>query len=111
MSEYVEYFAETKKLTKVLNSPRLMTKEFGKDRARRIMARLDEVDAAKNLAQIPSDSPPRCHKLQGNLQGEFAVDVSGNYRMIFEGYDKNDVISTKKTEIVTVQIISIEDYH
>lgn len=36
-----------------------MTKEFGKDRARRIMARLDEVDAAKNLAQIPSDSPPR----------------------------------------------------
>lgn len=61
--------------------------------------------------QIPSDSPPRCHKLQGNLQGEFAVDVSGNYRMIFEGYDKNDVISTKKAEIVTVQIISIEDYH
>ncbi|MEN2347430.1 hypothetical protein [Lactobacillus helveticus] len=55
----MEYFAETKKLTKVLNSPRLMTKEFGKDRARRIMARLDEVDAAKNLAQIPSDSPPR----------------------------------------------------
>lgn len=88
-----------------------MTKEFGKDRARRIMARLDEFDAAKNLAQIPSDSPPRCHKLQGNLQGEFAVDVSGNYRMIFEGYDKNNVISTKKTEIVTVQIISIEDYH
>ncbi|ALJ24330.1 hypothetical protein AO203_11630 [Lactobacillus gallinarum] len=107
----MEYFAETKKLTKILNSPRLMTKEFGKDRARRIMARLDEFDAAKNLAQIPSDSPPRCHKLQGNLQGEFAVDVSGNYRMIFEGYDKNDVISTKKTEIVTVQIISIEDYH
>lgn len=107
----MEYSAETKKLTKVLNSPRLMTKEFGKDRARRIMARLDEFDAAKNLAQIPSDSPPRCHKLQGNLQGEFAVDVSGNYRMIFEGYDKNDVISTKKTEIVTVQIISIEDYH
>ncbi|NRO04173.1 MAG: Hypothetical protein LKU_00703 [Lactobacillus kefiranofaciens] len=107
----MEYFAETKKLTKVLNSPRLMTKEFGKDRARRIMARLDEFDAAKNLAQIPSDSPPRCHKLQGNLQGEFAVDVSGNYRMIFEGYDKNNVISTKKTEIVTVQIISIEDYH
>ncbi|WP_259685072.1 type II toxin-antitoxin system RelE/ParE family toxin [Lactobacillus helveticus] len=107
----MEYFAETKKLTKVLNSPRLMTKEFGKDRARRIMARLDEFDAAKNLAQIPSDSPSRCHKLQGNLQGEFAVDVSGNYRMIFEGYDKNDVISTKKTEIVTVQIISIEDYH
>lgn len=90
-------FCRDKKLTKVLNSPRLMTKEFGKDRAMRIMARLDEFDAAKNLAQIPSDSPPRCHKLQGNLQGEFAVDVSGNYRMIFEGYDKNDVISTKKS--------------
>lgn len=107
----MEYFAETKKLTKILNSPRLMIKEFGRDRARRIMERLDEFDAASNLAQIPSDPPPRCHWLQGDLRGKFAVDISGNYRLIFEGYDKNDHLSIKKSEIVTIQITAIKDYY
>lgn len=44
-------------------------------------------------------------------EGSFAVDVSGNYRMFFEGYDKNDQQSVEKDKIVTVQITSIEDYH
>ena len=45
------------------------------------------------------------------MEGKFTVDVSGNYRMIFEGYDKNDQLSTEKSKIVTVQIISVKDYH
>ena len=63
------------------------------------------------LSEIPSDPPPRCHPLTGNLNNKFAVDVSGNYRMIFEGYDKNDKLSIKKSEIVTIQIVAIDDYH
>lgn len=31
--------------------------------------------------------------------------------MIFEGYDKNDKLSIKKSEIVTIQIVAIDDYH
>lgn len=107
----MEYFAETKKLTKILNDPKLLLKHYGKARAKRIQASLDEFDAAQNLTQIPSDPPPRCHPLKGNLEGKFAVDVSGNYRMVFEGYDKYDQLSTDKNEIVTIQIINIEDYH
>lgn len=107
----MEYFAETRKLTKILNSERLLIKKFGKARAKRIQSRLDEFDAASTLDQIPSDPPPRCHLLQGDLKNKFAVDVSGNYRMIFEGYDKNDELSIKKSEIVTIQITAIEDYH
>lgn len=107
----MEYFAETRKLTKILNDPKLLLKHYGKARAKRIQARLDEFDAAQNLTQIPSDPPPRCHPLQGSLEGKFAVDVSGNYRMVFEGYDKYDHLSTDKNDIVTIQIIDIEDYH
>lgn len=106
----MECFAETKKLTKILNDPRLLKKHYGK-MAKKIQQRLDEFDAAKTLQQIPSDPPPRCHSLKGDREGSFAVDVSGNYRMIFEGYDKNDQQSVEKDKIVTVQIISIEDYH
>ena len=107
----MEYFAETKKLTKILNDPKLLLKHYGKSRARRIQARLDEFDAAQTLAHIPSDPPPRCHPLKGELSGKFAIDISGNYRMVFEGYDKNDELSTKREQIVTIQITSIEDYH
>lgn len=107
----MEYVAESRKLTKILNAPRLLVKSFGRDRAKRIQRRLDEFDAAKMLAQIPSDPPPRCHRLHGNLEGKFAVDVSKNFRIVFEGYDKNDQLSVEKSEIVTVQIIEISDYH
>ncbi|KRK88007.1 type II toxin-antitoxin system RelE/ParE family toxin [Lentilactobacillus sunkii] len=107
----MEYFAETRKLAKTLNNPRLLVKSFGTDRAKRIQARLDEFDGAQTLQQIPSDPPPRCHRLHNNLEGKFAVDVSRNFRIIFEGYDKNDRLSVIKTDIVTIQILSIEDYH
>ena len=107
----MEYVAESRKLDKILNDPRLLVKSFGHDRAKRIQMRLDEFDAANTLQQIPSDPPPRCHRLHNNLEGEFAVDVSKNFRIIFEGYDKNDQLSVEKSEIVTVQITQIEDYH
>lgn len=109
--ECMEYFAENRKLTKILNDPRLLVKNFGRDRAKRIQARLDEFDAADTLKQIPSDPPPRCHRLHNNLEGKFAVDVSKNFRIVFEGYDKADQLSIEKSAIVTVQIIKIEDYH
>lgn len=106
----LEYFAETKKLSKILNSPRLLKKHYGKI-ANKIQLRLQEFEVAENLSQIPSDPPPRCHLLTGNRKNTFAVDVSGNYRMIFEGYDSNDNLTVKRSKIVTIQIIEIVNYH
>ncbi|AMV64782.1 Hypothetical protein ADU71_0876 [Pediococcus damnosus] len=37
--------------------------------------------------------------------------MSRNYRIIFEGYDKDDELSVVRSEIVTVQILAIIDYH
>lgn len=107
----MEVFGETHKLTKILKNHRLLVKYFGIDRAKRIQARLDEFKNATTLTDIPSDPPPRCHPLHGNKAGKFAVDVSGNYRIVFEGYDAKDKLSTIKHKIVTIQIIAIEDYH
>lgn len=107
----MEYFGETKKLTKILNDQKLIQKYYGKDRARRIIQRLDEFSAAVTLMDIPSDPPPRCHRLKGDLDKLFAVDVSGNYRMIFEAYDVNDQQTVDKSKAVTVQIVAIDDYH
>lgn len=107
----MEYFAETNHLAQTLKDERAITKAYGKDRGQRIQQRLAEFKAATTLMDIPVDPPPRCHRLKGNRQNQFAVNISANYRMVFEGYDKNDRLTTKKSEIVTVQITSIEDYH
>lgn len=107
----MEYFAETNHLARTLKDERAITKAYGKDRGQRIQQRLAEFKAATTLMDIPVDPPPRCHRLKGNRRNQFAVNISANYRMVFEGYDKNDRLTTKKSEIVTVQITSIEDYH
>ncbi len=107
----MEVFAGTNKLNKILNDSSLIMKHYGKSRARRIVQRLDEFNAARTLEDIPSDPPSRCHLLKGDRGGTFSVDVSANYRLVFEGYDQNDKQTTQKSNIVTVQIISIEDYH
>ncbi len=107
----MEYFAASNKLSKILNDPNLMLKQFGPKRSRKIMERLNEFDSAKNLSFIPSEPPPRCHRLHGSLEGKFAVDVSRNFRLIFEGYDKFDLLSYDKEEIVSIRIIEISDYH
>lgn len=106
----MEIFAKSNKLTKILNNPDLIQKNYGK-LAEKINARLDEFSAARTLRDIPSTPPPKCHALKGNRKGQFAVTLSGNYRLVFEGYDKNDQLSDDKDRITTVSILAIEDYH
>lgn len=105
----MEYFGNTNKLTKILGDERLRNKVYGKERAKRIRERLEEFEVADNLSDISHLPPARLHKLTNNVY--FAVDVSANYRMKFEGYDRSDEISCTEIDIVTVNIMSIEDYH
>lgn len=107
----MEYFGETNKLTKILSDERKMVKVYGKDRALRIKQRLKEFTVAENLSQISHLPPPRLHQLSGEHKQQFAVDVAANFRLIFEGYDKSDKLTTHKSEIVTLSIIESEDYH
>lgn len=106
----MEIFAKTKKLANIINNRNLIPKYYG-TLTGKINARLDEFAAARTLRDIPSTPPPRCHALKGNRDGQFAVTVSGNYRIVFEGYDNNDQLSDDKDRITTVFILAIEDYH
>jgi proteic killer suppression protein len=59
------------------------------DRLRLILARLDAAYEAEDM-NLPG---LRLHKLSGDLKGFWAVEVSGNWRVIyrFEGQDAFDV--------------------
>ena len=79
----MEISYKNRKLEKQLTDPREMSKSFGQ-LARKVNQRLKELTDADNLAIMRTIPAARCHELSGDHNGELAVDVSGNYRMIFE---------------------------
>jgi toxin HigB-1 len=62
-------------------------RKLPKEQLNRIRKLLLFLEAAKNPSQIPSLS---LHPLKGNMEGFFAISVSGNYRLIFR-FDGEDV--------------------
>lgn len=91
-----------------------MAKSFGQ-LARKVNQRLKDLTDADTLAIMRAIPAARCHELTGDRKDELAVDVSGNYRMIFE---PNHDPKPKKVdgglnweEVTKIQINEIEDYH
>ncbi len=110
----MEISYKNKKLEKQLTNPGELIKSYGQ-LAVKIKMRLKNLKDADNLAVMRTLPAARCHELSGNRKGELAVDVSGNYRLIFEPY--HDPIPQKEDggmnweEIKKIQINQIEDYH
>jgi plasmid maintenance system killer protein len=110
----VEISYKTNKLEKQLTNPRDLAKTFGQ-LARKINQRLSELKAAETLAIMRFIPAARCHELSGGHKGKFAMDVSPNYRMIFE--PNHDPLPKKEDgglhweSITKIQINQIEDYH
>ena len=77
-------------------------RKYGERMARLIHQRIDELKSADSVEILVQYSIGRCHSLEGNRKGEYAMDLVHPYRLIFE---------YKKTEIQVVRIINIEDYH
>ena len=110
----MEITYKSRKLEKQLTDPREMLKSFGQ-LAVKIKMRLKNLKDVDNLAVMRTIPAARCHELTGDRKGELAVDVSGNYRMIFE--PNHEPIPQKvhgglNWELVNkIQINEIEDYH
>lgn len=105
---------KSRKLEKQLTDPRVMAKSFGL-LARKVNQRLKDLTDADNLAIIRTIPAARCHELTGDRKGDLAVDISGNYRMIFkplhDPIPKMDDGSLNWEEVTKIQIKEIEDYH
>jgi len=110
----VEISYKSRKLEKQLTDPREMVKSFGQ-LAVKIKMRLKNLTDADNLAIMRTIPAARCHELTGDHKGELAVDVSGNYRLLFEpSHDpipKKDDGGLNWGEVTKIQINEIEDYH
>ena len=110
----MEISCRSRKLEKQLTDPKEMVKSFGQ-MAIKIKQRLKNLKDADNLGIMKTIPAARCHELTGERKGELAVDVSGNYRMIFEPLHdpipKKDDGGLNWEEVTKIRINEIEDYH
>lgn len=74
---------KTKKLEKCYCQAKQAQKEFGEQVAKKYIQRINLIKAAKNLEEVMSLPGLRCHPLKGNRQGQYAVKLTGFYRLIF----------------------------
>ncbi len=73
---------------------------FGVPIGRKYIQRLAVLRATDKFAQLYGHRALRLHPLKGNRAGQYAITLTGNYRLIIE-----------KVEEDRVRIMDVEDYH
>jgi len=106
---------QTRRMENSVASPSAIRKNYG-DRAKKLSQRLDDLASVVNLEAIRSFSSARCHELTGTRQGELAIDLTPNHRIIFK--PDHDPVPRKEDGgldwimITRIVIVAIgEDYH
>ena len=76
--------------------------------ANKILFALSALSVADCLEEVPICRPLRRHKLSGYPKGQevWAIDISANYRLVFEAVDNSD-----PKDIVSIRLLEIVDYH
>ena len=105
---------KSNKLEKQLTEAKEMQKAFG-TMAKKVNQRMQELIYSQNLEILKTIPAANCHELKGDRKGEFAVDISGNFRIIFIP-DHNPIPfkedkSIDCIKITDIQILKTEDYH
>ncbi|MGD9107889.1 MAG: type II toxin-antitoxin system RelE/ParE family toxin [Gammaproteobacteria bacterium] len=110
----MEITFKNKKLQKICNSEKKLLKTYGKNCARKIRARLDDLQAAPNLEAFKT-LPGRCHELIGDKKGLLSLDLEHPLRLIFEptnkSINKKDGGGINWNLVNAIKIINVEDTH
>lgn len=101
-------------LRKRMEDEKAMSKAYG-ERAKPLRLRLALLRQAANLADVPHVPPPRRHRLAGDRDGQYAVDLKQPWRLVFE--PANDPLplledgSVDLAAVTRVRILEVTDYH
>jgi len=104
----------TSALRKRMEDERAMSKAYG-ERAKPLKLRLVLLRQAKCLADVPHTPPPRRHRLTGDREGQYAVDLKQPWRLVLE--PANDPLPLLEdggldlSAVTKIRIIDVIDYH
>ena len=94
---------KTRNLKKICNDAKAAEKAHGREMAKVIHQRIDQITAADNVEMLVCSHIGRCHLLKNNRKGQYAVDLVHPYRLVFEKRDDG--------MIQIAHILEIVDYH
>lgn len=112
--QVIEISWANQRLEKSCSDDRQGTRRWGTEQWKVLKVRLASLRAAPTLADMRG-VPGNCHPLTADRAGEFAVDLRGPYRLVFDP-DHNPVprlndggIDT--TQVTDIRIKEVDDYH
>lgn len=99
---YLVVAYKNKILEKICTDFSEAVRRYGIKIAEKIHLRINEISAATNVDMMIQFHIGCCHRLIGNRDGQYSVDLTQPYRLIF---------TVKDGEIQIAKIIEIVDYH
>ncbi len=107
----IEIGFQNTKFKLLCDDDRKLTAQYGAVNARKIVRRLNEIEAADSLGMLVKCRIGRCHPLTGNRQGQFALDLEHPLRLIIEpilecGASWEDWPCSRK-----IRVVEVTDYH
>ncbi len=89
----------TRKLEKCFLNSRQAVKEFGSQVGRKYIQRINIIRSTRSLEDLKALPGLRCHSLKGDRAGQYAVNLTGFYRLIF-------IVEGDTLNIVTIEEVS-----
>lgn len=75
---------KTRQLETCFREYRKARKAFGEQLARKYIQRVNLIQQSQNLDELKKLPALRCHELKGNRKGQYAINLTGFYRLIFK---------------------------
>ena len=91
---------KTKKLEKQFLQSKLAEKAYGQDVAKKYIMRVNILKSAKSFEELYAIPTLKFHPLTGNRKGEYAIKLTGFYRLIITN-DGGEVFDIAKIEEVS----------
>lgn len=101
-----------KQLRELCEKVQAAKKKLGDIAARKLRTRLSDLEGATHVGDLVAGNP---HPLKGNRAGQFALDLSGGWRLVFapanDPIPRRGDMSIDWTAVTIVCIEFIGDYH
>jgi proteic killer suppression protein len=111
----VQVLFRTRKLQKICNSEQEIIRKFGRTCGRLLQRRLEDLAAATSLGELSTLPPARCHPLEGQREGQFAVNLEHPRRLILEPAHNPVPLredgSIDLARVTRVWVVEVVDYH
>lgn len=99
-------------LTELCSTERVQKKRLGNVGARKLRTRLADLSAATRVGDLVAGRP---HPLKGDRAGQFAVDLDGGRRLVFEPAHEPPPRALDGSlawdQVTAIRIVYIGDYH